>query len=98
MTPDHWLLIAGLSASTIGLRLLGYFAGTAMLARPFWRRVLTVFPGCLITALVASALAEAAPPGWIAAAAALATAMLTRNILATMAVGMAAFAVAGGTL
>ncbi|MCH2076298.1 MAG: AzlD domain-containing protein [Rhodobacteraceae bacterium] len=95
MTPEHWILIAVLSASTIGLRLVGYLAGSAMMARPFWRRVFDVFPGCLVTALVASALANGGPGHVIAALVALAAAIVTRNIIVTMLLGMGAFVLAG---
>ncbi|MEL6690948.1 MAG: AzlD domain-containing protein [Pseudomonadota bacterium] len=98
MTPEHWILIAVLSASTIGLRLVGYLAGSAMMARPFWRRVLDVFPGCLVTALVASALANGGPAHVIAALVALAAAIVTRNIIVTMLLGMGAFVLAGMVL
>ena len=98
MSTDHWLLIAALSASTIGLRVVGYLAGSAMMARPFWRRVLDVFPGCLVPALVASALANGGPAHYAAAAIALGTAILTRNIIATMLLGMAAFVAANAIL
>ncbi|MEO0487744.1 MAG: AzlD domain-containing protein [Pseudomonadota bacterium] len=92
MTPDHWTLIALLSASTIALRVLGYVAGGAFMANPRLKRALDVFPGCLVTALVASALAQGGIPHYTAAGIALLTAISTRNIIATMAAGMAAFA------
>ncbi|MGR3433588.1 MAG: AzlD family protein [Shimia sp.] len=95
MTPDHWLLIAVLAVSTIGLRLVGYVAGGAMMRRRFWRRVLDAFPGCLVVALVASALARGGPPEWGAALVALAVAAATRDILATMAAGMAVVVILG---
>ncbi|MEM6479051.1 MAG: AzlD domain-containing protein [Pseudomonadota bacterium] len=98
MSVDHWLLIALLAGSTVTLRLVGYLAGAAMMARPFWRRLLEVFPGCLMTALVASALADGGVAEIIAALAALVTAILTRQILATMGVGMAVFVIAGQML
>ena len=93
MMADHWTLIALLSASTIALRVLGYVAGGAMMANPRIKRALDVFPGCLVTALVASALAQGGIPHYTAAAVALLTAILTRNIIATMAAGMATFAI-----
>ncbi|MEM1235823.1 MAG: AzlD domain-containing protein [Pseudomonadota bacterium] len=98
MTADHWLLIAVLCASTIGLRAVGYIAGAAMMERPLFRRILQVFPGCLVTALVASALANGTPAAYAAALASLATAIVTRNIVATMAAGMAIFVAASSFL
>lgn len=65
------------------------------MARPFWRRVLDVFPGCLVTALVASALANGGAAHLVAALVALAVAAITRNIIVTMILGMAAFVLAG---
>lgn len=97
MTAEHWWLIAALAASTIALRLVGYGAGEAMQRNPVTRRVLEVFPGCLVVALVASALARGGPPEWAAGAVALAVAVATRNILLTMGAGMAA-AVSFGAL
>ncbi|MEM8591551.1 MAG: AzlD domain-containing protein [Pseudomonadota bacterium] len=98
MTLDHWFLIATLAASTIALRALGYIAGSAMMESPFWRRVLDVFPGCLVTALVASALANGGTADFSAAAAALAVAAATRNIILTMLAGMAVFVATGALL
>ena len=65
-----------------------------MMKSRFWARVLEVFPGCLVTALVASALAQGGPTDIIAAAVALATATLSRSIILTMLGGMAAFVAA----
>ncbi|MGR3492837.1 MAG: AzlD domain-containing protein [Shimia sp.] len=90
MTAEHWMLIAALAASTIGLRLVGYVAGDAMQRNALARRVLRVFPGCLVVALVATSLARGGPPEWGAAAVALAVAMVTRNLILTMLAGMAA--------
>ncbi|MEM9349972.1 MAG: AzlD domain-containing protein [Pseudomonadota bacterium] len=93
MTADHWILIAALSASTMSLRIVGYVAGTAMMKSPFWRRILDVFPGCLVTALVASGLARGTPEEWAAAGVALLIAAVTRNIILTMLGGMGAVVV-----
>ena len=98
MTTDHWLLIAVLCASTVALRAVGYIAGAAMMERPLFRRILKVFPGCLITALVASALANGTPAAFAAALASLATAIVSKNIIATMVVGMATFVAATAML
>jgi len=77
------------------MRILGYVVGQAMLKSPIWRRLLRVFPGCLVTALVASGLAEGGAMELIAATIALATAIATRNIILTMLAGMAAFVATG---
>ncbi len=98
MTADHWTLIALLAASTLVLRVVGYVAGAAMLQSRFWQRVLDVFPGCLLTALIASALARGTPVDWIAAAVAVTVAITTRSILLTMIAGMATVLAAGTLL
>ncbi|MEO0676913.1 MAG: AzlD domain-containing protein [Pseudomonadota bacterium] len=98
MTADHWLLIVTLSASTIGLRVLGYLAGSAMMESPFWRRILDIFPGCLVVALIAAALAESSTSHLLAAVASLIAAVLTNNILATMALGMLTFVAIGALI
>ncbi|MGR3469298.1 MAG: AzlD domain-containing protein, partial [Shimia sp.] len=54
--------------------------------------------GCLVVALVASALARGGPPEWAAGAVALAVAVATRNILLTMGAGMAAVVSFGALL
>ncbi|MEM1234175.1 MAG: AzlD domain-containing protein [Pseudomonadota bacterium] len=94
MTGAHWLLIAVLAATTLALRLSGYLFGTAMMQSPRAARALHAFPGCLIVALIAAALARGTGPDWIAAAVALTGALVTRNIIITMGLGMATFVAA----
>ncbi|MEM6275768.1 MAG: AzlD domain-containing protein [Pseudomonadota bacterium] len=94
MTEAHWLLIAVLAMSTLALRLVGYLFGTAMMRNALAVRALDAFPGCLMVALIAAALARGTTADWLAATVALAAAFLTRNIILTMLLGMTAFVAA----
>ena len=91
MTPDQWLLVGTLAAGTFALRLCGYLVGDAIADRPRLRRVLDDLPGCLVVALVASSLATQGWTAWAAAGVALAVAIWTNAVLATMGAGLAVF-------
>lgn len=90
MSLDHWLLILLLALGTYSLRLIGLFGGQRMIRNERFRTLLADLPGCLIVALVAASLGNADPITWIAAAIALIVAILTRNVVITMALGFAA--------
>ncbi|MDF2367854.1 AzlD domain-containing protein [Sneathiella sp.] len=90
MTLDHWLLIALLAVGAYGLRLAGLIGGQAILHNAKLKTLLDDLPGCLIVALVATSLADAAPLTWIAAAFALVVAIVSNNVVITMALGFAA--------
>ncbi len=90
MTFDHWLLIGVLALGTYSLRLAGLIGGQAILRNAKLKVLLDDLPGCLIVALVATSLADAAPLTWIAAAFALGIAIVTNNVVITMALGFAA--------
>lgn len=90
MTLDHWLLIGLLAIGAYGLRLAGLFGGQAILQNARLKTLLDDLPGCLIVALVATSLADASPLTWIAAAFALLVAILSNNVVITMALGFAA--------
>ncbi|SDG87284.1 AzlD family protein [Roseospirillum parvum] len=85
-----WLLIAGLAGGTFALRLGGYLIGARLPREGRWARAFTALPGCLLSALVATSLAQGGPPEWLAAGAALLVAMLTRNLPLTMLAGVGA--------
>ena len=55
-----------------------------------WARALNALPGCLIVSLISVALLSGGPREWIAGVAAGSTAIMTRNLPLTMAVGIAA--------
>ena len=90
MTHDHWLLILILAVGTYSLRLIGLYGGQRMIRNERLKNLLADLPGCLIVALVAASLGNADPITWIAAAIALFVAIITRNVVITMALGFAA--------
>jgi uncharacterized membrane protein len=86
---ERWALIAALAAGTFTIRFAGARLGQAIPREGPMARSLAALPGCLIVALVATSLLSGGFKEWTAAAIALAAA-LTRNVPATMAVGIAA--------
>jgi uncharacterized membrane protein len=87
---ERWALIAALAAGTFTIRFAGARLGQAIPREGPMARALAALPGCLIVALVATSLLSGGFEEWTAAAIALAAAALTRNVPATMAVGIAA--------
>lgn len=91
MSPT-WITILGLAAGTLGVRLGGYLLGRSLPQHGAWARGLDAVPGCLITALLATQLANGGPAEWGAGAASLVTAIFTRSLPLTMIVGLVAIA------
>ncbi len=91
MSYSHWMLIALLALAAATIRIVGLLAGSAI-RRSRYAPILDDLPGAIIVSLVAASLADQPGPGWLAAAIALATAWFTRNVIATMVVGVASFA------
>ncbi|UUX48928.1 AzlD domain-containing protein [Nisaea acidiphila] len=87
---EHWQLISGLAFGTYAIRLGGYLIGARLPATGAWARSFAALPGCLISALVAVILVQGGPADWVAAGAAIAVALATRNLPLTMAAGIAA--------
>lgn len=87
MTEAHFA-IAGLTAGTIAVRLLGVYAGRRIPDHGPWARALNALPGCLIVALVTTMLLGGGPPEWISAGVAGAVALATRNLPLTMVAGV----------
>jgi uncharacterized membrane protein len=87
---DTWLVILGLAAATFSIRMAGVMLGARLLQTGAWARALLALPGCLIVALVSVSLLSGGTNEWIAGAIAAAVAILSRSLLATMAVGIAA--------
>jgi branched-subunit amino acid transport protein len=87
---ESWLVILGLAAATFTIRLSGVLLGQRIPTHGAWARALTALPGCLIVALVSLSVLRGGPQEWVAGLAALATAILTKNLPITMAVGIAA--------
>ncbi|UYV37718.1 AzlD domain-containing protein [Rhodobacteraceae bacterium D3-12] len=91
MSTAHWVLIVMLAVAAFAIRLAGLFAGTRIKAsRHAW--VLEDVPGLIVVSLVAASLAGQPVEMWLAAAVALAVAVVSNHVIATMCVGVAAFA------
>ncbi|MEM9798539.1 MAG: AzlD domain-containing protein [Pseudomonadota bacterium] len=87
----EWTLIAALALVTAAIRVTGLIVGTRLNGSR-WAWVLDDLPGLIVVGLVGASLADQGLAGWIAAGVALAMAKWTGNVIATMAAGMAAFA------
>ncbi len=87
---EQWLVIFWLAAITFAIRLSGVLVGQWLPQHGFWARALNALPGCLILSLVAVLVFSAGPQEWLAALIALGAALLTRNLPATMVVGIIA--------
>ena len=87
---EIWMVILGLTTATFGIRLTGVLLGQRIPQTGSWARALKALPGSLIVALVSVGLLQGGPQEWLAGALALVTAILTRNLPLTTAVGIAA--------
>lgn len=86
---DWWWLILILGIGTFAMRIGGVMLGSRLPRSGTWVRGFNALPGTLITALLAVQMLHGSWPEWIAAALALCTAFITRNMIATMTVGVA---------
>lgn len=91
MSLAHWTLILVLAVAAFSVRVLGLLAGDRIKAsRHGW--VLDDVPGLIVVSLVAASLAGEPPLTWTAASIALGVALLTNHVIATMCIGVFAFA------
>lgn len=91
MTGAHWAVVGMLALAAFLIRVAGLIAGGRIRAsRHAW--VLEDLPGLIVVSLVASSLIGQPLPTWIAAGVALGVAILTNHVIATMAIGVAAYA------
>ena len=91
MSASFWAVIGLLAVAAFGVRVAGLLAGGRIRAsRHAW--VLDDLPGLIVVSLVASSLAGQPLATWMAAAIALAAAIATNHVIATMIVGVAAYA------
>lgn len=91
MTGAHWAVIGILAFAAFSIRILGLIAGGRIRATRYaW--ALDELPGLIVISLVAALLAGQPMQTWIAASAALAAAVLTNHVIATMVVGVMAYA------
>ena len=86
---ESWLVITGLMIATFAIRLSGILLGQRIPRDGGWARALNALPGCLLISLVSVALLSGGPKEWIAAAIAIAVAIVSKNLVLTMAVGIA---------
>lgn len=86
---EIWIVILGLTAATFGIRLSGVLLGQRIPQTGSWARALKALPGSLIVSLVCVGLLQGGPQEWLAGALALVTAIVTRNLPLTMAIGIA---------
>jgi len=88
---DNFLfLILPLALVTFAIRLSGVVLGQRLPQEGVWARALKALPGSLIVSLVTVSLLSGGPMEWAAGCVALAVAIVTRNLLATMAAGIGA--------
>ncbi len=91
MSGAHWAMIGILALAAFSIRVLGLIAGGRIrTSRHAW--VLDDLPGLIVVSLVAASLAGQPLQTWVAAIAALGVAVLTNHVIATMVVGVVAFA------
>jgi uncharacterized membrane protein len=91
MSGAHWAVIGLLAFAAFSIRVAGLIAGGRIRAsRQAW--VLDELPGLIVISLVASSLTGQPLITWIAAGVALGMATVTNHVIATMAVGVLAYA------
>ncbi|QDA36327.1 branched-chain amino acid transporter (plasmid) [Paracoccus liaowanqingii] len=91
MSETSWAVIVLLAVAAFSIRVAGLVAGGRIRAsRQAW--MLEDLPGLIVVSLVASSLAGQSSSAWIAAGVALGVAVMTNHVIATMAVGVAAYA------
>ena len=95
MTEAHWAVIGLLALAAFSVRVVGLIVGQRIRASIHaW--VLDETPGLIIVSLIAASLASEPVHTWLSAGAALGAASLTKDVLATMIVGVVAYACLAG--
>ena len=92
MSNDEWLLLAGLAAMALCIRLGGLYAGRYLERHAIGQAMVNAIPGCLLVALVVPDLLSRGVAGWIAAAITAVLMYATRNMTVSMMGGVAAMA------
>ena len=91
MTGAHWVVIGILALAAFSIRIVGLIAGGRIRSSRYaW--VLDELPGLIVISLIAASLAGQPMQTWSAAGAALVAAILTNHVIATMVVGVMAYA------
>lgn len=97
MSEAHWALVGLLAVGAFAVRLAGLVAGNRIRAsRHAW--VLEELPGLIVVSLVAASLAGQGGEMWLAAAVALGVAVWSNHVIATMCIGVAAYAGLGALI
>lgn len=99
MTFEEWVMILGMMAVTFGIRYLLFALAGRIVIPPLMEAALQYIPPAVLTAITVPAVllpqgewfVSWANPYLIAALVATLTGILTRNLLATIAIGLAAF-------
>jgi uncharacterized membrane protein len=88
--PSNLLAIAAMAGITLACRCGGYFVFSRVKPTPFLQNALAHLPGCIFVAYVVPALLKGSPANWAGAAITIAVMILTRNLGASIAAGVAA--------
>ena len=90
---ETWLVITVVAGLTLLIRVGGVLMGQRLPRHGPWARGLHALPGCLIVALVCVLLSGGSSDEWLAGVIAAAAAFISRNLLITMLIGVAAVSV-----
>lgn len=94
MSPDVLLVIAGMTAVTLGVRFGGYFLADRLPENGFVAAWLRHIPGAVLAALVAPTVVTGGPAEVAGSALTALAWLLTRNLFAAMVAGVGAVYVA----
>ena len=87
---EIWIVILGLAAATLTVRVSGHVLGQSLPDHGPWARGLRALPGCLILSLVSFLLLQGGPAEWGAGVVATVVALISRNLPLTMIAGVGA--------
>ena len=88
--PSNLLAIAAMAAVTLACRCGGYFVFSRVRPTPFIRNAMAQLPGCIFVSYVVPRLLTGSPATWVGAVFTILTMLLSRNLGASIAVGIAA--------
>ncbi len=92
MRLEPMIAILGMALVMVVMRLGGYWLAGRMTPSPRTAAVLGQVGAVTLVALIAPALANAGPPGWVGAVVALVVGKVSGSLFAALAVGVAAVA------
>ncbi len=94
MQLDSALTILGMALVTYAIRAAGFLVADRLPESGFVAAWLRHIPGAVLIALIAPAVANGGPPEWVAAAVAVLAYVQSRNVFATILMGVLAVFVA----